>query len=93
MSTSLRAQIESVREMKEYIRLTILEVGALKENVHSGLQCFRGQGLTEEFADEFEGPLYMGDVYSRLDGLTEKMMKCDYAFLDEIEARLNQALD
>lgn len=91
MSTSLRAQIESIQEIKQYIRLTISEVETLQEDVRSGMQCFRGQGLTEEFADEFEGPLYMGDIHSRLKDLTEKMMKYDYAFLDEIKRKLEEA--
>lgn len=91
MSTSLRAQIESIQDFKRYIRLTISEVETLQEDVRSGMQCFRGQGLTEEFADEFEGPLYMGDIHSRLNDLTEKMMKYDHAFLDEIEEMLKKA--
>ena len=70
-----------------------LEVEKLQADMSQWLSYLREEGLTEEFADEFEwGTLYMKDVYRQVDELVERMQKEDIRYLDDAENKLKEAL-
>ncbi|MBR3697994.1 MAG: hypothetical protein IKM85_00570 [Bacteroidales bacterium] len=90
---SIIQQIKQIKTLKEYIGLCAFEVERLQSDMNQWLSYLREEGLTKEFADEFEwGTLYMKDVYRQVNELVERMQKVDYRYLDDAENKLKEVL-
>lgn len=89
---SLRQQIKQIENLKQYIDLCTYEVQKLRDDVGDSLRHLREEGLTKEYADAFEGHIYMGHVYGELDKLIDRMRKEDYRYLDEVQNKLEDSL-
>lgn len=90
---SLRQQIEQITILKDYIRLSEYEVEKLNSEMRQWLSYLRKDGLTQEFADQFEGHLYMEHVYAQLDDLLTRMREEDERYLNEVIEKLNSMRD
>lgn len=89
---SLRQQINQVQILKDYINLSLRELEDMNSEMSRWLACLREDGLTKEFADHFEGNLYMGTVCPKLNSLMERMRYDDYRYLDEVQSELEGML-
>lgn len=89
---SIRQQIKQIENLKQYIDLCAFEVQKLSDDVRDSLRHLREEGLTKEYADAFEGHMYMGHVYGELDKLIDRMRKEDYRYLDEVQNKLEESL-
>lgn len=89
---SIRQQIKQIENLKQYIALCTYEVQKLRDDVGASLRGLRKEGLALEYADAFEGHMYLGHVFGELDKLTSRMRGDDYRFLDEVQKKLEETL-
>lgn len=89
---SLRQQIKQIENLKQYIDLCTYEVQKLREDVGDSLRYLREEGLPKEYADAFEGHMYLGHVYGELDKLIDRMKNEDYRDLDKVQKKLEEGL-
>lgn len=89
---SLKMQIEQIQVLLDYIKLSVFEVEKMRTEMDQWIAFLRQNGLTKEFADAFEGPLYMGHIYSELDNLMERISTQDYRYLEDVKRNLENLL-
>lgn len=89
---SLVQQIALVQEMKDYIEKVVSETDYMRQEVNAMVNYLRREGLPTEVTDHFMGPLYMNHVNSELDELLEKIRNEDYAYLEDVQQGLEEAL-
>lgn len=84
---SLKMQIEQIQVLLDYIKLSVFEVEKMRTEMDQWIN-----GLTKEFAEVLEGPLYMGHIYSELDNLMERISTQDYRYLEDVKKNLENLL-
>ena len=89
---SLVQQIALVKEMKDYIEKVVSETDNMRNEVNAMVNFLRREGLPTEVADHFMGSLYKNHVNSELDKLLNEICNEDYAYLEDVQQGLEEAL-
>lgn len=89
---SLIQQIKQVQSLMDYIKLCVLDMEELNTDMSKWINLLRQDGLTLEFANQFEGVMYMGQVYIMLNAMADRICENDYRYLSDVKEKLESML-